>query len=170
MTAIPVTSVVRSQRSRHEDAFYAVMAGQAAHCRIWHFFQIKRRAAPLGSWPSPRQETLSRNATGLQVRRPIKPPMAGGTEREQCVRDLIRRFVNGRTGSVPILPKERDPRLITIRRGGTLTDEHHRLLADWALFAPSTCCICSRIINPVTAGPATLSMSVKPGSAVGAYG
>jgi hypothetical protein len=77
--------------------------------------------------------TLNRNATGLQVRRPIKPPMAGGTEREQCVRDLIRRFVNGRTGSVPILPKERDPRLITIRRGGTLTDEHHRLLADWAL-------------------------------------
>ena len=34
---------------------------------------------------------------------------------------------------VPILPKDRDPRLITIRRGGTLTDEHHRLLADWAL-------------------------------------
>lgn len=35
-------------------------------------------------------------------------------------------------GSVPILPKERDPRLITVRRGGTLTDEHHRLLAEWA--------------------------------------
>lgn len=34
---------------------------------------------------------------------------------------------------MPILPKDRDPRLITIRRGGTLTDEHHRLLADWAL-------------------------------------
>lgn len=34
---------------------------------------------------------------------------------------------------MPILPKERDPRLVTIRRGGTLTDEHHRLLADWAL-------------------------------------
>jgi hypothetical protein len=34
---------------------------------------------------------------------------------------------------VPILPKERDPRLITVRRGGSLTDEHHRLLADWAL-------------------------------------
>jgi len=34
---------------------------------------------------------------------------------------------------VPILPRERDPRLITIRRGGTLTDEHHRLLAEWAL-------------------------------------
>ena len=34
---------------------------------------------------------------------------------------------------VPILPKQRDPRLITIRRGGTLSDEHHRLLAEWAL-------------------------------------
>ena len=31
-----------------------------------------------------------------------------------------------------ILPKERDPRFITIRRGGTLTDAHHRLLAWWA--------------------------------------
>ncbi|MDQ0078907.1 putative immunity protein [Arthrobacter oryzae] len=34
---------------------------------------------------------------------------------------------------MPILPEERDPRLITIRRGGTLTDEHHRLLAGWAI-------------------------------------
>jgi len=33
---------------------------------------------------------------------------------------------------VPILPTERDPRFITVRRGGTLTDEHHRLLAEWA--------------------------------------
>jgi hypothetical protein len=31
-----------------------------------------------------------------------------------------------------ILPKERDPRFITIRRGGTLTDSDHRLLALWA--------------------------------------
>ena len=31
-----------------------------------------------------------------------------------------------------ILPKERDPRFITIRRGGTLTDAHHRLLTLWA--------------------------------------
>ena len=31
-----------------------------------------------------------------------------------------------------ILPKERDPRFITIRRGGTLTDEDHHLLALWA--------------------------------------
>ncbi|WP_432563983.1 putative immunity protein [Kineococcus sp. SYSU DK003] len=31
-----------------------------------------------------------------------------------------------------ILPKVRDPRLITIRRGGELSDEDHRLLALWA--------------------------------------
>ena len=31
-----------------------------------------------------------------------------------------------------ILPKERDPRFITIRRGGTLTDSDHHLLAVWA--------------------------------------
>ncbi|MFC0674365.1 putative immunity protein, partial [Brachybacterium hainanense] len=31
-----------------------------------------------------------------------------------------------------ILPAVRDPRLITIRRGGTLRDEDHRLLALWA--------------------------------------
>jgi hypothetical protein len=33
---------------------------------------------------------------------------------------------------MPILPTERDPRFITIRRGGTLTDDDHRLLAEWA--------------------------------------
>lgn len=31
-----------------------------------------------------------------------------------------------------ILPPVRDPRLVTIRRGGTLTDAHHHLLALWA--------------------------------------
>ena len=31
-----------------------------------------------------------------------------------------------------ILPAVRDPRFITIRRGGTLTDDDHRLLALWA--------------------------------------
>ncbi|QLQ38601.1 putative immunity protein [Micromonospora robiginosa] len=31
-----------------------------------------------------------------------------------------------------ILSKVRDPRLVTIRRGGTLTDDDHRLLALWA--------------------------------------
>ncbi len=31
-----------------------------------------------------------------------------------------------------ILPQERDPRFITIRRGGTLTDADHKLLGLWA--------------------------------------
>ncbi|MEU7633983.1 putative immunity protein [Nocardia sp. NPDC049220] len=31
-----------------------------------------------------------------------------------------------------ILPEVRDPRLVTIRRGGSLTDVDHRLLALWA--------------------------------------
>jgi len=35
-------------------------------------------------------------------------------------------------GATVILPKDRDPRFITIRRGGTLTDSDHRLLALWA--------------------------------------
>jgi len=31
-----------------------------------------------------------------------------------------------------ILPKKRDPRFITVRRGGTLQDADHYLLAEWA--------------------------------------
>lgn len=31
-----------------------------------------------------------------------------------------------------ILPPVRDPRLVTVRRGGSLTDDDHRLLALWA--------------------------------------
>ncbi|MDL1897834.1 hypothetical protein FBQ82_16360 [Anaerolineae bacterium CFX7] len=31
-----------------------------------------------------------------------------------------------------ILPKKRDPRFITLRRGGTLQDADHQLLALWA--------------------------------------
>ncbi len=31
-----------------------------------------------------------------------------------------------------ILPKERDPRFVAIRRGGSLSDADHRLLAQWA--------------------------------------
>ena len=38
----------------------------------------------------------------------------------------------GKNELMPILPSQRDRRLITVRRGGTLTDEHHRLLAEWA--------------------------------------
>ena len=35
-------------------------------------------------------------------------------------------------GPAVILPKERDRRFITIRRGGSLTDSDHQLLALWA--------------------------------------
>jgi hypothetical protein len=35
-------------------------------------------------------------------------------------------------GGTVILPRDRDPRFITIRRGGTLTDSDHRFLALWA--------------------------------------
>lgn len=31
-----------------------------------------------------------------------------------------------------ILPEKRDPRFVTVRRGGTLPDAHHHLLALWA--------------------------------------
>ena len=37
-----------------------------------------------------------------------------------------------REGPRMILPKVRDPRFITLRRGGTLTDSDHHLLALWA--------------------------------------
>ena len=37
-----------------------------------------------------------------------------------------------RTRETVILPRVRDPRFITIRRGGTLTDADHQLLAVWA--------------------------------------
>ncbi len=50
-----------------------------------------------------------------------------------------------------ILPKERDPRLITIRRGGTLTDADHKLLALWAA-------VCAEHVLPLfeSAKPADL--------------
>ena len=46
---------------------------------------------------------------------------------------------------MPILPKERDPRLVTIRRGGSLTDDDHRLLAGWAL-------LCAEHVLPLFEG------------------
>jgi hypothetical protein len=51
--------------------------------------------------------------------------------RRRCLASCWR---GGRSANIEnvILPKERDPRFITIRRGGTLTDADHRLLAMWA--------------------------------------
>jgi hypothetical protein len=44
----------------------------------------------------------------------------------------VRRRDASRRGAGVILPKDRDPRFVTIRRGGTLTDSDHQLLALWA--------------------------------------
>src|SRR6266550_9204757 len=41
-------------------------------------------------------------------------------------------LASAQCGGIVILPKDRDSRFITIRRGGTLTDSDHRLLASWA--------------------------------------
>ena len=49
-----------------------------------------------------------------------------------------------------ILPKDRDPRLITIRRGGMLTDSDHQLLALWAATVRNTSCTCSSRRNLLT--------------------
>jgi hypothetical protein len=40
--------------------------------------------------------------------------------------------LGGAYDSYVILPAERDPRFITIRRGGTLEDSDHHLLAQWS--------------------------------------
>ena len=45
-----------------------------------------------------------------------------------------------------ILPKIRDPRFITMRRGGSLTDADHRLLAMWAAD-------CAQHVLPLFEGP-----------------
>ena len=46
-----------------------------------------------------------------------------------------------------ILPPVPDPRLVTVRRGGLLSDEDHRLLALWA----ADCA--EHVLPPVRAGP-----------------
>ena len=40
--------------------------------------------------------------------------------------------MRSRGGAAIILPKVRGPRMVTIRRGGALTDDDHQLLAVWA--------------------------------------
>src|SRR2546430_16435103 len=45
---------------------------------------------------------------------------------------VVVKLLSKRWAEAVILPKERDPRFVTIRRGGTLEDSHHRLLAQWA--------------------------------------
>src|SRR4029077_9111281 len=71
-------------------------------------------------------------ATGKPARlrspQPRAPPSGAGR-----VWSRHRRSLAGQKGVLAvILPKDRDPRFVTIRRGGTLTDADHHLLALWA--------------------------------------
>jgi hypothetical protein len=47
-----------------------------------------------------------------------------------------------------ILPTVRDPRFVTIRRGGTLTDDHHHLLALWAASCAEHVLGCFESVRP----------------------
>jgi hypothetical protein len=47
-----------------------------------------------------------------------------------------------------ILPKIRDKRFITVRRGGTLSDEDHRLLAIWAARCAEHVLSCFETVRP----------------------
>jgi hypothetical protein len=52
-----------------------------------------------------------------------------------------------------ILPKERDPRFVTIRRGGTLTDANHHLLALWAALCAEHVLNLFESVKPLDARP-----------------
>src|SRR5260370_15137110 len=51
----------------------------------------------------------------------------------RCEEHCVRRWAVASRGVLGvILPRDRDPRFVTIRRGGTLTESDHQLLALWA--------------------------------------
>ena len=58
--------------------------------------------------------------------------MADAPEIQEANSHVGRSPNNWEDGGLVILPTVRDPRLITVRRGGTLLDADHRLLALWA--------------------------------------
>ena len=55
----------------------------------------------------------------------------GTFDRDFNHRSIVGQMERERAEAV-ILPKVRDPRFITVRRGGTLQDPDHQLLAEWA--------------------------------------
>src|SRR5438094_8877225 len=72
-----------------------------------------------------------RGAAEVRARNPARP---GSGERGEDRHFGLEEATGpplGRAAAM-ILPKVRDPRFITIRRGGTLTDSDHQLLALWA--------------------------------------
>ncbi|MDD5370968.1 MAG: hypothetical protein PHQ40_17955 [Anaerolineaceae bacterium] len=56
-----------------------------------------------------------------------------------------------------ILPKDRDPRFITLRRGGTLTDSDHHLLSLWAA-------VCAEHVLPLF--EAVMPLDTRPRHAI----
>src|SRR5437879_10571017 len=60
----------------------------------------------------------------------VAQPNGHGARRKQPM--IPRVCVDAEGAPTMILPKVRDPRFVTIRRGGTLTDSDHQLLALWA--------------------------------------
>ncbi len=75
-----------------------------------------------------------------------------------CARDLA-------YGPCVILPKVRDPRFITVRRGGTLTDADQRLWPPGRPRAQSTFCTSSSRCSPRIRGPARRSSRLGHGRA-----
>jgi hypothetical protein len=82
------------------------------------------RAYPAGVAPS---RTPSRFRSGTQTTLRLMPDAPCPPAAPWCWTDTSRR-----SAAPMILPKVRDPRFVTIRRGGTLTDSDHHLLALWA--------------------------------------
>lgn len=68
---------------------------------------------------------------GVGIAHPSRWRSAERASRGGTVRSHSRAGWMGETGPM-ILSDVRDPRLITIRRGGSLSDEDHRRLAEWA--------------------------------------
>jgi hypothetical protein len=68
---------------------------------------------------------------GYRLHANLRTPKSNlGPVRRGIVLDVGQMRAKGVLGV--ILPKDRDPRFVTIRRGGTLTDSDHQLLALWA--------------------------------------
>jgi hypothetical protein len=78
----------------------------------------------------PTQSAAGQSAAGMRGR-PCFSPTAGLRAGPASL-TLVSLGGTARIGEPMILPQIRDPRFITIRRGGTLTDSNHRLLALWA--------------------------------------
>ena len=100
--------------------------------------QPDRRTRGRGGGPGgPPGRPHSLRRPGSAAQRPRLHPARPRRRGRPPVRDgpVRLRAAVGRTSSMGkrmIFPKVRDPRFITVRRGGTLEDQDHRLLAVWA--------------------------------------